>query len=234
MKKRISCYCFSALGILLIVLPYGYQMIGLFFLCIAFLIRFSNHRKMVAGLVSVLCFCLLLLEIPILQAAHTNVPERIDYIILLGAGVNGTTPSRSLLDRLDVAAQYLHDHPQTQIIVSGGQGAGEDITEAQAMENYLVRQNIEANRIIQENQASNTLENLTYSFAIIEDRTTSSSQPIIAIITSEYHIYRSKLIAKHLGYTVYAIAAPTTNWLSKINYFLREAPALIKTWLTLL
>ena len=219
-------------GLIFLFLPYGYQMIGLAFIFLAILLCLSSHRKLVASLLAIVCPLLLIIEIPIIQAAHTDVPDGADYLILLGAGVNGTTPSLSLLDRLEVTADYMHANPDCKVIVTGGQGSGEDITEAEAMETYLLNQNIAADRIIKETQATNTAENLKYSFEIIESQTKETTAPVIAVVSSEYHLYRAKLIANKLGVHVYAIAAPTSNWLLKINYFLREAPAVVKTWLT--
>ena len=98
---------------------------------------------------------------------------------------------------------------------------------------YLINQNIAANHIIKEDKASNTYENLAYSLNITENHTKKeTTAPTIAVVSSEYHLYRAKLWAKKLGYSVYTIAAPTSNWLSKINHFLRKAPVIVKTWLT--
>ena len=72
-------------------------------------------------------------ETPILAGAHTDAAEETDYIIVLGAGLHGDEPSLSLTDRLSAALDYTEAHPQAMVIVSGGQGAGENMTEAEAM-----------------------------------------------------------------------------------------------------
>ncbi len=224
---------FSLSGLLFLFLPYGYQMIGLSLLFIAILLKLSPRRKLIGSILAIICPLLLLLELPIIHGAHTSAPDSVDYLILLGAGVNGTVPSLSLLDRLEVTADYLHANPNSKVIVSGGQGPGEEITEAKAMETYLINQNIDPNRIIKEAQAANTMQNLAYSFEIIEQDTKNETTELsVAVVSSEYHLYRAKLCAQKLGHSVYTIAAPTSNWLLKINYFLREAPAIVKTWLT--
>lgn len=236
-RKRNITICTIAsciVGLAFFFHPYGFQMIGLAFFFLAALLCLSNHPKLAASLLAIACVVVLLLEIPVVRAARTDVPEPVDYVILLGAGVNGTTPSLSLLDRLEAAADYMQKNPACQIIVSGGQGPGEDITEAVAMETYLVKQGIAPSRIVKEDQATNTLENLSYSFQLIAGLNAGqSAAPSVAVLSSEYHLYRAKLIAQSLGYSVSTIAAPTSNWLLKINYFLREAPAVIKAWLTI-
>ena len=232
MKKLITIVLFLT-GFLFLILPYGYQMISLIFIFSATLLLLSSHRKLVGSILMIVCPLLLFLEIPIISAARTSAPDNVDYLILLGAGVNGTMPSLSLLDRLEAATNYMHANPNCKVIVTGGQGPGEEITEAQAMETYLLRQNIAGNRIIKEEKATNTLQNLSYSLAIIrKDSEKKTTEPLIAVVSSEYHLYRAKICAEKLGYSVYTIAAPTSNWLLKINYFLREAPAVVKAWLT--
>ena len=219
------------IGLFFFFAPYGYQMIGLLFLFLSFIIfLFINHRKLAGSLLALICPIVLVFEIPIIKAAHSDLPSNTDYLIVLGAGLNGTTPSLSLLDRLETAVDYLHTHPTCMVIVSGGQGVGEDISEAEAMETYLLTQGIQKNRIIKEDQSSNTLENITFSYQLISEQ---SNDPIVAIVSSGYHLFRAKWITKELGHNVYALAAPTSNWLLKINYFLREAPALVKTWFML-
>lgn len=162
---------FFIFGLLIVILPYGYQMIGLLLLFVAILLRLSHHRKLVGSILAIVFPIFLFLELPIINAAHTSVPRSVDYLILLGAGVNGTIPSLSLLDRLETTAEYMHANPDCKVIVTGGQGLGEDITEAEAMETYLINQNITADRIIKEEQATNTYENLAYSLKIIESET---------------------------------------------------------------
>lgn len=232
MIMKLFSLIFLFVGLFFCLSPFGYQMIGLLFIFFSLLIfLFIKHRKLFIGLLAVLCPIFLLLEVPIIKAAHSDLPSNTDYLIVLGAGVNGTVPSLSLLNRLESTTNYLRTHPNCIAIVSGGQGPGEDISEAEAMETYLLAQGIPAAQIIKESKARNTIENITYSYQLIPQ---DDHQPVIAIVSSEYHIFRAKLIAKELGYDVYALAAPTSNWLLKINYFLREAPALVKTWFMLL
>ena len=69
----------------------------------------------------------------IYKHGHMNAIDDAEYIIVLGSKVNGTKPSYSLQYRIDKAAEYLKSHDKTIAIVSGGEGKGEDITEALAM-----------------------------------------------------------------------------------------------------
>ena len=73
----------------------------------------------------------------IIGAMTAKAPQNLDYVIVLGAHVRGTVPSRALRKRLDCAKAYAEENPDTIFFLSGGQGSGEDITEAEAMYRYL-------------------------------------------------------------------------------------------------
>lgn len=76
-----------------------------------------------------------------------------DAVIVLGAGVNGTEPSLSLRTRLDAALDYLEENPDVPVVLTGGQGYGEEITEAQCMYDYLTTRGVTSERILLEEQA---------------------------------------------------------------------------------
>ena len=89
----------------------------------------------------VICLCgwalFLLVEACIFRTMKSSCTVRVDYLIVLGAQVRGRKITNSLLRRLNTALSYLRVHTDTMVIVSGGQGPGEEITEAQAMAEYL-------------------------------------------------------------------------------------------------
>ena len=142
--------------------------------------------------------------------------------IVLGAGVNGSTPSLSMCNRLDAALAYLGANPDALAVVSGGQGEGEDITEAKAMADYLTAHGIDSARIVQEDQSRSTRENLENSFAILRARGYDPANGV-GIVTSEYHLYRAKRMVRALGAEPVGIAAETTLPTMRVNYFIREA-----------
>ena len=145
-----------------------------------------------------------------------------DNCIVLGAGVNGSTPSLSMCNRLDAALDYLGANPDALAVVSGGQGEDEDITEAEAMADYLTAHGIDSARIVQEDQSRTTRENLENSFAILRARGYAPADGV-GIVTSEYHLCRAKRMARALGAEPVGIAAETTLPSMRINYFIREA-----------
>ena len=135
-----------------------------------------------------------------------------DAVVVLGAGVNGTQPSLSLYTRLTAALDYLEENPDVPVVLTGGLGYGEEITEARCMYDWLTARGVDPARLIMEEQAGNTAENL------------------VAVVTNDFHIARSRLIAARQGYG-HAFGVPAElPWKHlEVNYYLREAFAMVKT-----
>lgn len=166
----------------------------------------------------------------VLANANTSPSPESRWAIVLGAGVNGTQPSRSLRERLDGAAEYLKQYPQSLCVVSGGQGSGEDITEAQCMYDGLVQRGIEPDRIYMEEQATNTRENIRLSLELIEKETGTMPEQV-TVITSEYHLLRAKGECGRYGVEARGFSCRTVNPIFRFQSYLREIPAI---WLQLL
>ncbi len=149
-----------------------------------------------------------------------------DVLIVLGAAVHGETPSLALSYRLDAAAEYLEKNKNAYVIVTGGQGPQEDVTEAAAMEKYLVERGIDPARIIKEEKATSTSENYQYSKEIIDARFPSAK---IATVTNDFHMYRAKNIAKLAGVETATFHAKTPKRGIAAMY-LRELMAIVKLW----
>ena len=163
----------------------------------------------------------------IVKAAHPGSQPACDYIVVLGAGVRGTVPSLSLSERIRAAYDYLSANPNTTAILSGGQGPGEEITEAACMYRELTEMGIDGSRLLLEETSTSTIENLQFSMDILEEKTGQRPHRI-GIVSSEYHIFRAILFAKRLGLESYGIPAKTTWFALRLNYYLREIVAVWK------
>lgn len=158
----------------------------------------------------------------IISHADRKVEQGLDYIIVLGAQIRGTTITKSLKKRLDTALKYLKENPLTVAIVSGGRGEKEALSEAEAMKRYLISRGITENRIIKEDRSRNTFENILYSKVYLKGNSSA------AIITNSFHIYRSVQIAKKQGLSgIKGLAAPTDRIMA-VNYYVREAAGVLK------
>lgn len=155
-------------------------------------------------------------------------PEGLDYLIVLGAQMKTSGPSKVLQYRLDEAVQYLEANPDTKVIVSGGQGPDEPISEARGMYDYLVEKGIAPERILLEDQSENTFQNLTFSARYLDP-----SNDSVGVVSNNFHIFRATKIAQKTGYEhVYGIAAKGEPFL-QCNNMMREFLGVVKDFLHL-
>ena len=145
-------------------------------------------------------------------------------MVVLGCKVRGTRPSRMLLRRLEAAQKYLEENPEVSCITTGGQGAGEDIPEGQAMKTWLVEHGIAESRITAETTSKDTQENLEHAAAILQEQGLDNR---IVIITDGFHQYRASLLAKRAGLESESESA-WTNPLYVPTYWVREWMALFQ------
>jgi len=223
---------FVLLGLCFYTMP-GYDFSGLICMgiaalsvCYGLFARFPGRvikwlRRCLTGLLILGIILAVVTGILIVRAGKDASEDACRYMIVLGAGVNGTEPSLILSERLQTAKTYLEENPDTICIVSGGQGAGEQITEAACMQNYLVKNGVDESRIWMEEKATSTWENLEFSLELIEKKT--GDRPTrVGIVTSEFHLFRAGWMAEKMGIDPVGIPAKT-SWVSlKVNYFLRE------------
>ncbi|MDM5295734.1 YdcF family protein [Peribacillus simplex] len=166
------------------------------------------------------------LHMKIQQSIHQPIPENANYLIILGARVKGSVPSLSLQYRIDKAAEYLSANEHTVVIVSGGKGPGEDISEAKAMQQGLIAHGIEAARIMMEDKSTTTHENIVFSKELIPDKAASG-----LIVSNDFHIYRAVEIAKKEGLDIKGIPAKTPK-VVLLKSYTREYLAITKYYLT--
>ncbi|WP_175987501.1 YdcF family protein [Bacillus sp. Marseille-Q1617] len=154
--------------------------------------------------------------------------EEIDAVIILGAGLKGEVPSKTLVSRLEAGKEFLLENKELPVVVSGGQGEGESIPEAEAMGRYLMAQGVSNDRIIYEDTSTTTYENLRNSREVLEEA--GIMDPEVLIVTSDYHLMRAKMIAGELGIESQGLAGDSPFFV-KVNYFIREYFAIGKVLL---
>lgn len=154
-----------------------------------------------------------------LYAAYGRQASDADVAIVLGCKVNGTRPSLMLRQRLDAAYAYWTAHPDCLLVVSGGKGSNEDISEAACMYQYLTDKGVPADRILQEDRSASTRENLRFSKELLVEQGYMPKK--IALVTNEFHQLRAGMIAKDCGWSVSSIPARTEAWLIP-TYWVRE------------
>lgn len=152
-----------------------------------------------------------------------------DYIIILGCSIrkNGELPPL-LKGRVDRAIKYAWDQERecglpVKFVASGGKGVDEVTSEGTAIGKYLSEHGAEPYEIIVEKKSRNTYENFLYSKELIHEKNPNAR---ICFATTNYHVYRSGLIAKRQGIDVEAVASKT-KWYFWPNGLIRECVAML-------
>lgn len=194
---------------------------------------------------------LLLLQILIFSRIPTTADQDLDYVIVLGAGVKPEGISKTLKLRLDKAVEYAAQNPDSILVLSGGQGAGETEPEAVSMQRYLLNRGVKREQMMLEQQSRSTVENLVLSKELILQQDGKRMQENqkhpgvpapgshggavpnwdelrVGVITSNFHLYRARMIAKKLGLgDVRGIAAESDSVLF-VHFCMRDALAILK------
>lgn len=165
-------------------------------------------------------YVLALMAVYLLSAAlnlfHLKKRRRADYIIVLGAGVIGTRVTPLLAARIDKGIELLHDNLDAVLILSGGQGPGENIAEGEAMARYAEQRGVGLERIIVEGKSTSTEENLLFSRELM-----NRDRPRVIVVTTAYHVFRALLLAKQQGLKCIGFGAKT-KWYFTLNALIRE------------
>lgn len=176
---------------------------------------------------ALLVIALAAVEVWVIRIGQRNdAAQPADAVIVLGAGVNGTTPSLALQTRINAAESYLKANPGIPAVLSGGQGPGEDISEARAMFDALTARGIDPARLILEEQSANTRQNLQNSLPLLEERGFDSCGGRVAVVTNDFHMARVTLLWNLPAKVVQVPARLPWRWLS-VNYYLRESFAVV-------
>ena len=159
--------------------------------------------------------------------SNNNAKYDEDVVIVLGAGIRGEQVSLTLARRLDEAVKYHARNPGAIIVVCGGQGPQEHITEALAMERYLINRGIPPEIIVKEEKSTSTYENCLFAREVLKDYFPQGFSSVL--ITNDFHVYRATRLAQYAGISVKHIGAHTEWYTVPVNY-LREMCAVIVLW----
>lgn len=171
------------------------------------------------------CFCVLFfggMSLFLYAQGHERARPGADAVLVLGCGLRNSRVSLTLRYRLDAALAYLAQSPQSVCFVSGGQGYGEAVSEAEAMRDYLLAHGLEASRIVMEAESESTYENFALSYPLIAARCGAEAK--IVYITTDFHVYRAGCIARRQGIAAQGQGAPGV-WYLRLNDYMREAVA---------
>ena len=180
------------------------------------------------ALLAVLFALLFAVEGAILNGAFADPAPKLDYVVVLGAKVNGTEPSGALRNRIQTASEYLLQNPDTICVASGGKGSDEGISEALCILRGLTARGVSADRVILEENSTDTVENIRFTLEKIPD----AERATIGVVTNNFHMYRAMRIAdSQMPGAFYPIPVATSAF-SLPHYLLREFAAVVVSTVT--
>lgn len=229
-------YCFS-------IMAYGvtfskfFAAIGVLLITIGIIIIFIDEKylihkpsfviKLIKFMFILLLTSFIVIECFIVYHGGKKDTAKVDYLVVLGAGLWGETPSLTLRQRLDESFEFIKENPNTKVVLSGGMGPGENITEAEAMKRYLVERGVDEKLLIKEDKSTSTKENLKFTRELLR-KIDNRENLKIKIITTNFHMFRAKLLGRSNGFEVYGQPAPIHPLLIPA-YYIREYMAVIKS-----
>lgn len=186
---------------------------------------------LLAAVLAVLLSFAVLLGV-VLTGARDHIVGQPQVMVILGCKVESWGPSILLQDRLDKALDYLEDHPDLTIVVSGGQGDDEHQSEAQCMYDYLTDHGVDGGQILMEDQSHNTWENICFTQELLQAEGVDTSEMLV--VSNGFHLARVRMLwdrAWEGEYTLSTLAAPSSHIPSRLKMYIREPLALVKSYL---
>ncbi|EMT38283.1 DUF218 domain-containing protein [Thermoanaerobacter thermohydrosulfuricus] len=184
--------------------------------------------KVLGLLMVIFIVVVVILEVKIISFSYNEKPKKSDAIIVLGCAVYGNTPSPFFRERLEEALRLYNEGYGKYIIVSGGKGPGENISEAKAGKEYLVKKGVPRELILTDDKSFSTYENLLFSKEIMEENSLKTA----IIISNKFHLKRVSVIAKRVGIEASFSGVFVKRYVNEEIYgFLREVPALLYIYL---
>lgn len=197
--------------------------------------RFPLWQRIVLLVIVAAVACFAVLEGMVLSGARTRIADGAgapEVMVIFGCKVETWGPSTLLQDRLDTALGYLEDHPDMTVVVSGGQGPDEPMSEAQCMYDYLTAHGVDGENIVLEENSSNTWENIRYTLELFQDGTVEPTGKILAV-SNGFHLTRIRMLWDREWegtYTLSTLAAPSSHVPSRLKMYIREPLALVKSF----
>lgn len=151
-------------------------------------------------------------------------------ILILGSGLDGDQPGQVLQRRLDAGAAAWQQNPDAVILVSGGKGSDEKVSEAQAMQSYLLAAGVPSDKIWLEDQSTSTEENMLFSKELLAQHGFDTDTPIV-VVTNAFHQYRSGRYAAKAGLTNIHRLPASMPLLEAVPAYAREVFTILLLWL---
>lgn len=168
----------------------------------------------------------------VMHGSFDHIRQQPDVMVILGCQVKPWGPSVLLQDRLEEGLAYWQEHPEMTIVVTGGQGSDEHVTEARAMADYLMERGVPREQILLEEDSHNTFENFRFTYQLLVQQGYDMEQTQVVVVSNGFHLTRARMLAQRTGFEeVSTLAAPSSHAPSRLKMYIREPLALVKSFL---
>lgn len=155
--------------------------------------------------------------------AYGEIDEKrpADVALVLGAGTHDGEVSPVFRERINHGIWLYQNGYVSNLLLTGGVGAGNEISDAQAAKNYAVAQGVPEEVILIEEQSAITQQNLEYAKQIMDEHGLRTA----VLVSDPLHMKRVMLGARDAGITAYSSPTPTTMYKSagaKAKFLARE------------
>ena len=202
--------------------------------------KISKKLKIVFASVIFVFFVIFLVNfIQILNPRFENKNSSPDFVILLGGGVTKEGKlTQMVMSRVEKTAEYLKQNPQSVCVVTGGKLPFMPCSEAEILKPTLINLGIEENRVFEEKNARDTIENFIFSVNLLSEKLKISKNQIlkskVTVITNDFHIARAERLACRMGFENLSSVKAQTPLIFRPNCYAREILCYIKLNLRIL
>jgi uncharacterized SAM-binding protein YcdF (DUF218 family) len=180
-------------------------------------------RRLVVAVVLVLGVLWLVSLAAVVRAARRDTAARSDAIVVLGAAQYDGHPSPVLRARLDHAAALFRRHLAPLVIVTGGVGTGDTVSEAVVGRRYLVAAGLPADAVVAESAGRTSAASVRAAARRVRERGGDRA----VFVSDGFHLLRLGFLARRLGLQAFGSPAPrspiTPNSRLEFGYLLAES-----------
>ena len=143
-----------------------------------------------------------------------NAGSGYDCILVLGCGVNGSTPSYMLEDRLLQGIELYKNGASGKLLMSGDHGR-KNYDEVNVMKDFATDRGIASEDVFMDHAGFSTYESMYRAKEIFKAEK-------ILIVTQNYHLYRAIFDARALGLDAYGVASDPRSYSGQLYRDIRE------------
>ncbi len=182
----------------------------------------SKFFRILLGLIILALIYYAWLIVKIYNQINIDEAQKAEAVVVLGASQWNNQPSPVLKARLDYALSLYNQGLSSKIILTGGVGKGEIISESQIGKDYLIEKRVDSQNIFIEEKGHTSWQSLNQVTQILKEQNLNS----IILVSDGFHMMRLNKMAKDLGIQAYGsrvMESPISkSKITEFKYIARE------------